>query len=64
MELSLEFINADMQGVQYPYNKVIVFTTGIANHNVHCVLVDSGSLVNIISQAAYDQMSLPVDRLR
>lgn len=64
MDLSLEFTDADMLGIQYSHDDTLVVTTGIANHSVHRILVDSGSLVNILSQMTYDQMSLLADRLK
>lgn len=53
-----------MQDVQYLHDDALVVSAGITNHSVHHVLVDSGSSVNILSKAAYDQMSLPTDMLR
>lgn len=53
-----------MWKLQYPYNDALVVTMGIANHNVHCVLINSGSFVNIFNWVAYSQMHFPSNRLR
>lgn len=57
-------MDADKWDVQYSYDDALVVTTGIANHNVHHMLIDSGNTMNILSWAAYDQMGLSNDRLR
>lgn len=59
----IEFTYTNMH-VQYPYVDALVVTIGIANHNVHCVFIDNGSFLNILIQAAYNQMGLPNDQLR
>lgn len=64
MELLLELTVIDIRGIQYPYDDALVVTAGIANHNVHRVLVDNGSSINILSRVTYDSMSLPADKLR
>lgn len=53
-----------MWDVHYPYYDALVITTRIANHNMHCILIDSGSSVNILSRVVYNQMDLLNDRLR
>lgn len=57
-------MGADMGDVQYPHDDAMVVTAGIANHNIHHVLIDNGSSVNIFSRAAYDHMGILNDKLR
>jgi hypothetical protein len=39
----------DGEGVTFPHKDALVITTIISNHKVHQVLVDDGSVVNILS---------------
>lgn len=34
--------------VQCPYTNVVVVILNIDNYNVHCILVDNGSVINIL----------------
>lgn len=45
------------------YNSFVV-TMCVTNYNIHYVLVDSESLVNIIFRVAYNQMRLGLDQLK
>lgn len=45
--------------VVQPHDDPLVVTLQIANHNVHQILVDIGSSVDVLFRSAYDQMGLP-----
>jgi len=38
------------EGVTNPYDDALVISTVLANHSVHEILVDGGSLINIFSK--------------
>lgn len=43
-------IDVDAQDVHHSNDHTLVITIGIANHNMHYILIDDGSLVNILSR--------------
>lgn len=50
--------------VQYPHDDTLIIIVRIVNHNVHCVLVNSGSSMNILSRTTYDQMGFLDNQLK
>lgn len=48
------FIEEEAAKVVQPHDDALVVTLKIANHTIHCVLVDSGSSVDVIFKAIYD----------
>ena len=52
------FIEADAKWVHHPYNDALVIMIKITNSNVHRMLVDNGSAVNIFYWDACKRMGL------
>ena len=50
--------------MHHPHEDVLVITTKIANSLIHWLLVDSGSIVNILYWNAYQKIGLKRDNLR
>lgn len=49
MEQLIKFMDVDMRDVQYPYDDALILIMRITNHNMHRMLIDNGSSVNILS---------------
>ena len=49
----IAFIDIDASWVHHPHEDALVITTKIANSLIHRVLIDSGSVVNILYWNAY-----------
>ena len=52
------FTNADVERVHYPHDDAIVITLLIADYTTRRVLVDNGSLADILYYPAFQQMRL------
>ena len=52
------FTKADAKQVHHPHTDALVITVRVANSNVHRMLVDSGSAVNILYWTAYKKTGL------
>ena len=59
----ITFTDADGRWVHHPHNDPLVITTTIGNMNVHRILVDNGSSVDILYLGAYEQMGLGLHQL-
>ena len=58
------FTTTDAEGIQYPHNDPIVVSLNIDDCNVHRVLVDTGSSMNLLSYDAFVRMKLKPEQLR
>ena len=58
------FTKVDAIWVYYPHNDALVITTRVANSNVHRILVDNGSTVDINYLNAYKRIGLTESELR
>ena len=58
------FTDADAERVDHPHDDAIVITLLIADYTTKRVLVDNGSLADILYYPAYQQMRLGRDQLR
>jgi hypothetical protein len=47
-DLIIDFSNEDFAGVSLPHSDALVVTLAIVNHNIHRILVDTGSSADII----------------
>lgn len=52
------FTEADRRWVHHPHNDALVITKKIENNNVHRMLVDNGSAVDILYLNTYKRMSV------
>ena len=58
------FSEWDVSGIKQPHDNLLVITLGIEGFATRRVLVDNGSLVDIMYMTAYQQLRLDPKRLR
>ena len=63
-EPMITFTDADAERVDHPHEDAIVITLLIADYTTKRVLVDNGSLADILYYPAFQQMRLGRDQLR
>ena len=63
-EPDIVFFEKNACGVRQPYDNLLVIMLRMEEFNVHRVLVDNGSLVDIIYLPVFQQMKLNKERLR
>ncbi|KAK3029542.1 hypothetical protein RJ639_038501 [Escallonia herrerae] len=62
--ISLEFNDADLDGVSLPHDDALVITLCIDAFQVKRILVDTGSSADIIFEDAFNQMGISNDRVK
>jgi hypothetical protein len=60
----LSFSNEDARGVVMPYDEALVVTVTAANHAIHWILVDNGSLADILYWPAFKHMGIDRDKIK
>jgi hypothetical protein len=60
----LSFLEEDARGVVMPHDDALVVTVTVANHAIHRILVDNGSLADILYWPAFQQMGIERDRIK
>ena len=63
-EQAITFIDEDASRIYHPHDDAIVITLLIADYSTRRVLVDNGSLADILYYPAFQQMNLERDQLR
>ena len=63
LDTSITFFDSDLEGCQHPYDDPLVVRAVVANKTVHRVLVDNGSLADIIFASAFDKMGIGREKL-
>ena len=63
-EQAITFIDEDTERIHHPHDNAIVITLLIADYTTRRVLVDNGSLADILYYPAFQQMRLGRDQLR
>ena len=63
LDTSITFSDSDLDGCQHPHDDPLVIRAVVANKTVHRVLVDNGSLTDIIFASAFDKMDIGRERL-
>ena len=58
------FRESDAHLVHHPHCDALVITAMMANNNIHMILVDNGSLVNILYYQAFQKMGLKNSNLK
>ncbi|KAL0435063.1 UNVERIFIED_CONTAM: hypothetical protein Sradi_0214200 [Sesamum radiatum] len=54
----IQFGRAERSGPQTIHNDALVITAMLANYEIGCIFIDSGSSTDILFREAYDQMQL------
>jgi hypothetical protein len=62
-KLLIGFLDEDYEGVYLPHSDALVVTMVIANHKIHRVLVDNGSLADILYKSTFDLMKIDKERV-
>ena len=63
LDTTITFSNSDMEGCQHPHDDPLVIRVVVANKTVHRVLMDNGSLVDIIFASAFDKIGIGREKL-
>jgi hypothetical protein len=59
----IRFSDNDYEGIFWPHNNALGVALTIANHNVHQVLVDTGSSVDILYYSVFKKLKLSRNRI-
>jgi hypothetical protein len=57
------FTDEDLQGIAFPYDDALMVTLLISNYNVYKVLIDTGSLADILFMGALEKMAINKGRI-
>ena len=63
LDTSITFSDSGLEGCQHPHDDPLVVRAIVANKTVHRVLVNNGSLADIIFASAFDKMGIGRERL-
>ena len=63
LDTTITFSDADLEGCQHPHDDPLVIRVVVANKTVQRVLIDNGSLADIIFTSAFDKMGIGWERL-
>ena len=63
LDTTITFSDFNMEGCQHPHDDPLVIKTIVANKTIHRVLVDNGSLADIIFTSAFDKMGIGREKL-
>ena len=63
LDTTITFSDFDMEGCQHPHDDPLVIKAIVANKTIHRVLVDNGSLADIIFTSAFDKMGIGREKL-
>ena len=63
LDTTITFSDSDLEGCQHPHDDPLVIRAVVANKTVHRVLVDNGSLADIIFSSAFDKMGIEREKL-
>lgn len=61
--LVIGFSNSDYEGISWPHSDALVVVLTIANHNIHRILVDTGSSADILYWSVFEMLKLSRDRI-
>ena len=63
LDTTITFLDSDMEGCQHPHDDPLVIKVVVANKTIHRVLVDNGSLTDIIFASAFDKIGIGREKL-
>lgn len=58
-EIPISFGPEDARGVYFPHQDPFVISASIAYFEVRCILIDGGSLADLLFVDAFDMMMIP-----
>jgi len=61
---SILFFDDDLAGVQLPHGDLVVISAVMANYDVRCILIDNGSLADILLYDVFSRMCFPKNKLQ
>ncbi|GFZ13609.1 hypothetical protein Acr_23g0019940 [Actinidia rufa] len=62
-QLPITFSNYDLRGLHLPHDDALVVLAVIANFNVQRILIDNGSLADILFISAFERIKVGLDKL-
>ena len=63
LDTTITFSDSNLEGCQHPHDDPLVIRAVVANKTIHRVLVDNGSLADIIFASAFDKMGIGREKL-
>ncbi|XP_075633381.1 uncharacterized protein LOC142605838 [Castanea sativa] len=63
-EPDIVFLERDGRSIRQPYDDPLVIVLRVEEFNIHWMLIDNGSLANIIYSPAFQQMKLDKKRIK
>ena len=63
LNTAITFFDLDLEGWQHPHDDPLVIRAVVANKTIHRVLVDNGSLADIIFASTFDKMGIGREKL-
>ncbi|GAV70342.1 hypothetical protein CFOL_v3_13840, partial [Cephalotus follicularis] len=60
----VSFLEVDYEGVRLPHDDPVVVTLLVELFTMKRILIDNGSLVDILYKHAFDQLRIPTDQLK
>ena len=63
LDTTINFSEADLEGCQHPHDDPLVIRVVVANKIVHRVLIDNGSLADIIFASAFEKKGIGREKL-
>ena len=63
LDTAITFSDSDLGGCQHPHDDPLVIRAVMANKKIHWVLVNNGSLTDIIFASAFDKMGIGREKL-
>ena len=63
LDIAITFSDSDLEGCQHPHDDPLVIRAVMANKRIHWVLVDNGSLADIIFASSFDRMDIGREKL-
>ena len=63
LDTAITFSDSDLEGCKHPYDDPLVIRAVVVNIIIHRVLVDNGSLTDIIFASAFDKMGIRREKL-
>ena len=63
LDSTITFSDSDMEGCQHPHDDPLMIKAVVANKTIHRVLVNKGSLIDIIFVSTFDKMGIGMEKL-